>query len=127
MRAVRPRDRAGAMLALLALDLVGDELDRLFPRDAHVARLAAVLRIALSVRIEIDPLHWIKQPIGRVDDRLGVLSVWRQRSLARRRELYAFGLDSPRCAVVIGEVDRGHADDLAILDVDEHRPAVGHV
>ncbi len=127
VRAVRDRDGAGAVLALLALDLVGDELDRLLPGDAHVAGLAAVLRIALAVRIEVDALHRIEQPVGRIDDRLGVLPVRRQRGLARRRELHALGLDGPRRAVVLGEIDRRHAHDLAVLDVDEDRPAIGHV
>ncbi len=127
VRAVRHRDGAGTMLALLAPDLVGDDLDRFVPRDAHVAGLAAVLRIALAVRIEVDPLHRIKQAVRGVDDRLGVLPVRRQRCLARRRELHALGLDGPGRAVVVGEIDRRHADDLAVLDVDEDRPAIGHV
>src|SRR4029079_4559772 len=42
VRAVRHRDAAGTVFALLALDLVGDQLDRLFPGNAHIARLAAV-------------------------------------------------------------------------------------
>ena len=40
---------------------------------------------------------------------------------------YALGLDGPRRAVFFGEIDRRHAQNLAVLDVDEHRPAVGHV
>ena len=127
MRAVRERDGAGAVFALLPLDLVGDELDRLVPGDAHVAGLAAVLRIALAVRIEVDALHRIEQPVRRIDDRLGVLAVRRQRGLARRRELHAPASmvhEAPSSSV---EIDRRHADDLAVLDVDEHRPAVGHV
>ena len=127
MRAVRHRDRAGAVVALQPLDLAGDEVERLVPGDAHVARLAAVLRIALAVRIEVDALHRIEQPVGRIDDRLGVLAVRRQRGLARRRELEAARLDRPRRRIVVVEVDRRHADDLAVLDVDEDRPAVGHV
>ena len=127
VRAVRDRDAAGAVFGLLPLDLVGDDGDRLVPGDAHVAGLAAVLRIALAVRIEVDALHRIEQPVGRIDDRLGVLAVRRERGLARRRELQAPRLDGERGAVVFGEIDRRHAHDLAVLDVDEHRPAVGHV
>jgi len=95
VRTVRERDRAGTMFALLPLDLVGDDLDRLVPRDAHVTRLAAVARIALIVRIEIDTLHRIEQAVGRIDDGLGVLPMRRQRRLARRREFLAPGLDGP--------------------------------
>ena len=127
MRAVREGDGARAVFAFLPLDLVGDELDRLVPGDAHVAGLAAVLRIALAVRIEIDPLHRIEQAVRRIDDGFRILAVRRQRGLARRRQLYALGLDGPRRAVVVSQVDRRQTDDLAVLDVDEHRPAVGHV
>ncbi len=48
MRAVREGYGAGPVFALLPLDLVGDDFYRLVPGDAHVAGLAAVLRIALS-------------------------------------------------------------------------------
>src|SRR6267154_2008156 len=89
MRAVRYRNGARTMGELLALDLVGDDLDRLFPGDAHIARLAAILRIAFTVRIEVDALHRIEQPVGRIDDRLGILSVRRERRFARWRELDA--------------------------------------
>ena len=64
MRAVREGDGARAVFALLPLDLVGDDLDRLVPGDAHVAGLAAVLRIALAVRIEVDALHRIEQAVA---------------------------------------------------------------
>src|SRR6202044_3223977 len=43
MRAVREGDGARAVFALLTLDLVGDEPDRLVPGDAHIAGLSAVL------------------------------------------------------------------------------------
>src|SRR5262249_32874175 len=95
VRAVRHRDAAGAVFALLALDLVGDDPDRLVPGDAHIARLAAILRIAGTVRIEVDPLHRIEQTVGRIDDRLGVLPVWSECGLARRRELEAPRFDRP--------------------------------
>ncbi len=127
MRAVREGDGAWAVFAFLPLDLVGDELDRLVPRDAHVTRLAAVLWIALAVRIVIDALHRVEQAIRRIDDGFRILPVRRQRGLARRRQLHALGLDGPRRAVFLGQVDRRHADDFAVLDVDEDRPAVGHV
>ena len=129
VRAVREGDGAGAVFALLPLDLVGDDLDRLVPGDAHVAGLAAVLRIALAVRIEVDALHRVEQAVGRIDDRFGVLAVRRKRGLARRRELLPLGLDGPRGAVFLGEIDRRQAHDLAVpsCHVDEDRPAIGHV
>src|SRR6202007_990002 len=127
MRAVREGDRARAMVALLPLDLIGDDFYRLVPRDAYIAGLAAVLRIACAVRIEIDTLHRIEQAVRRIDDGLRILAMRRQRGFARRRELEALGLDGPRRAVVISKIARRYAQDLAVLDVDEDRPAIGHV
>ena len=85
------------------------------------------MRIALPVGVEVDALHRIEQPIGRIDDRLGVLSVRRQRGLARRRQLQTARFDGPRSPVAVGEIDRRHPDDLAVPDIDEDRAAVGHV
>src|SRR5206468_7271892 len=45
----------------------------------------------------------------------------------RRRELQSARFDGPGRWIVRAEVDRRHADDLAVLDVDENRSAVGHV
>src|SRR6476469_10148141 len=73
MRAVRKGDGAGSVLALLPLDLVGDELDLFLPGDAYVAGLAAVLRVAFAIGIEIDALHRVEHAARRIDDRLRVL------------------------------------------------------
>src|SRR5262245_23308832 len=127
VRAVRHRHHARAIGALEPLDLAADEVERLVPGDADVTGLAAVLWIALAVGVEVHPLHRLEQPVRRIDDRLGVLPVRRQRRLARRREIEAARADGPGRPVVLAEVDRRHADDLAVLDIDEHRPAVGHV
>ena len=127
MRAVRERDGAGPVLAFLPLDLGGNEPDRLLPGDAHIAGFAAVLRIALAIGIEVDTLHRIEQPVGRIDDRFRVLPMRRQRGLGWRREAHAARRDGPGLRIVVVEVDRRHAHDLAVLDVDEHRPAIGHV
>ncbi len=51
----------------------------------------------------------------------------RQRRLARRRELHAARMNSPRRRIVIAKIDRRHPDDSAVLDIDENRPAIGHV
>ena len=127
MRRVAARDRAVAVHGLLALDLVRDDVERFVPADALVARDAAILRIPLAVRIEVDPLHRIQDPVGRVDGRLDGLTVRGERRPARRRELLAFRLDGPRLWVAVVEFDRRHANDLAVLDVDEQRSAVRHV
>src|SRR5207247_11300355 len=65
---VRHRHDAGTVGALEPLDLASDEVERFRPRDAHVARLAAVLRIALAVRVEVDALHRIELAMRRIDD-----------------------------------------------------------
>ncbi len=126
MRAVGRRDRARPVLALHALDLGSDDVERLVPGDALVAGDSAVLRVALAVRIEVDALHRIEAAVGRVDDRLEVLAVGRERGLARRRVALAARLDGPGLGVAVVELDRREAQDLAVLDVDEHGPAVGH-
>ena len=127
MRAVADGHGTRPMLALDALDLGGGDIERLVPRDALVAGDAALFRVARAVGIEIDPLHRVQQPVGRVDDRLAVLPVRRQRGLTRRRELHPARLDRPRLGVAVLELDRRRANDLAVLDVDEQRPAVGHI
>ena len=70
VRAAAVHDRAGPVLALHALDLAGHQVERLVPADALVAGDAAVLRVALAVRVEVHPLHRVEQPVGRVDQRL---------------------------------------------------------
>ena len=127
VRAVRDRHHAGSVRRLESLDLAGDEVERLLPGDAHITRLAAVLRVALALRIEIDALHRVKQPIGRIDDRLRILTMGRKRRLPGRRKLEPARLDGPRRRIVVAEIDRRHANDLAVLDVDEDRPAIGHI
>ena len=127
MGTVRHRHDAGTVGALEPLDLARDEVERLRPRNAHVARFAAVLGIALAVRVEVDALHRIEQAIGRINDRLRVLPMRGKRGLARRRELQSARFDGPWQWIIRGEVDRRHADDPAVLDVDENRSAVGHV
>ncbi len=127
VRAMRGGDRAGPVVALATLDLAGDQIERLVPRDTHIAGLAAVARIAVSIGVEVDALHRIEQPIGRIDDRLGVLAVRRQRGFARRREIQAARMNRPRRWVAVVELDRRHAHDLVVLDGDEDRPAIGHV
>ena len=115
------------MQALGPLDFGRDQLQRLFPGDADIAGLAAILGVALAIGIKIHALHGIERAVGRIDDGLGVLPVGRERGLARRRQLHALGRDAPGLGIGLVEIDQGGADDLAILHIDEERPAVGHV
>ena len=86
VRGMAAGDRARAVHRLLTLDLVRDDIERFVPADPLVAGYAAILGIAFAVRIEIHALHRVEQSIGRVDNRLDVLPVRRERGLARRRE-----------------------------------------
>ena len=61
------RDRLGPVLGADALHLAGDQLERLVPADPLVAGLAAVLRVALPVGVEVDPLHRVEDALVRVD------------------------------------------------------------
>src|SRR5262249_40811090 len=64
VRSMRYRHRARAVGPLQSLDLGGNEVERLIPRNTHIAGLAAVLRLALAGGIEVDPFHGIEKPIG---------------------------------------------------------------
>ena len=125
--AMGDRHDAGTMQAFGPLDFGRHQFQRLFPGDAHIAGLAAILRVALAIGIEIDALHGIERAVRRIDDGLGVLPVGRERCLARRRQLHALGRDAPGLGIGLVEIDQGGADDLAILHINEERPAVGHV
>src|SRR5215472_14460209 len=95
MRAVRECDRARTVFPLLPFNLVGDELNRLGPGDSHISRLAAVLRIAFAIRIEIDALHRIEQAIWGIDNGFRVLPVRRQRGFAWRPEFLPARFNGP--------------------------------
>jgi hypothetical protein len=47
-----------------ALDLVGHQLRRLVPRNAHVLALAPVLRVPLAFGIPVDPPEGVLDPVG---------------------------------------------------------------
>ena len=95
MRSAAVQDRPRPMLALHALNLRDDDVQRLIPADALVARDAPVLRIAFPVRVKVHPLHGIEQPILGVNHRLPGQSMVVDRGLARRRKALAAGLDRP--------------------------------
>ena len=103
----------------------GHQVERLVPADALVAGGAAVLRVALAVRVEVHPLHRVEQPVGRVDERLPGERVRVDRGLARRGEAVAARLDRPRLGVVLVELDGRDAQDAPVPHVDEDGPAVG--
>ena len=127
MRTVRDRHGARPVIVLHALDFAGDDVERFVPADPHVFRFAAVLRIALAFRIEIDPLHRVEQAIGRIDHRLAVLPMRSERRLARRRQFHAARLDRPGLRIGFVKIDRCGANDLSVLDINEKRAAVRHV
>ena len=115
-------DRRGAGLALHAVDLADHDVGGLVPGDGLVAGDAAVLDVALAVRVEVDALHRRLDALVGVDHGLEAGGVDRVRRLARRLEGLAARLDLPRrCVDGVVEVHRRDADDLAVLDVDEDR------
>ena len=124
VRAVRDRDGARAH-GLGALDLLADDVERFVPADAHEPGLAAILDVAVAVRIEVDPLHRVEQAVLRIQHRLLAHAVRAQRRSPRWRERPAARRDGPGRRVLGVEVDRGGAQDLAVLHVDEDRAAVG--
>src|SRR6187455_1248186 len=84
MRGVAERDCARSELSFHALELVGNDIERLLPTDAFVSGLAAILRIPFTIRIEVNPFHRIEQSIFRVDHRFRTERVWGGRCLAGR-------------------------------------------
>ena len=126
VRAVVHRDRTRAHRPG-TLDLRRDDVGCLVPGDALELRDPAILGVALAVRVEVDPLHRVKEPVLRVHHGLLTGAVRGQCHPSRRRELLAARLDGPAPSVLVLEVHRSGADDLAVLDVDEERAAVGAV
>ena len=88
-------DGTRAVLALHALDLAGDEIERLVPADALVLRDPAVPDVALALRIEIDALHRVQHALGRIDHRLESQRMGAHGRRAARREAPAAGVDGP--------------------------------
>ncbi len=129
VRGMAGEDRAVAVLRLHPPDLGSDDVERLVPGNALVAGDAAVLRVARAVGIEVDALHRMEQPILGIDRRLVGEAVRGNAGLRRRRERLSARRDGPAALrrLVRLELDRRHADDLAVLHVDEDRPAVGVV
>ncbi len=99
MRAMRVGYRARAMDALLALNFGRDDINRLIPGNPFIARNTAILGVAFAIGIEIHPFHGISQPVGRMHDGFGVLTMRRQCRLARWCKFHAPRLNRPglRC------------------------------
>ena len=124
--AVAHGDGAGAVLALLALDLVRHDVEGLVPGNFLVARLSPVPRVAFAVGVEVDALQGLQEPVRRIDHALPVLAVCGERGFSGRGECLAARFDGPGFRVGIVEDDGRDADDPAALLIDEDRPAVGH-
>ena len=115
----RESDGTGTVNALLPVDLLGDDVQRFVPADTYIAGLAAVLGIALAVGVEVDPFHRVKDALVGVDQRLERQRVGRDQAASWRAEAASTCLDHPAWRIGIVQLDRCHADDTTILDVNE--------
>ena len=124
VRSAAVHDRSRPVLALHALNLAGNHVQRLIPGDTFISRDTAVLRIAFAFRVEVHALHGIKQPIRRVHHGFPSERVAADRGLSRWREALAPGLNRPRLRVFVIEIDGGNPEDLVVFHIDEYRPAI---
>src|SRR5208337_3891818 len=113
-------DGTGAVDALLPVDLLGNDIQRLVPANTHIARLAPVLGIALAVGIEIHPLHGVQDALVRIDQGFQRQRVWRNEAAARRAVFAAAGFDHPGRRIGVIELDGSDPYDAAVPDVNEH-------
>ena len=88
-------DGRAAVRLLHARDLARDDVERLVPGDALVGRLAAVLRVALPVGVEVDALHRVLDALIRVEAPTLGVHHRREVELLRRRVFLAVRLDHP--------------------------------
>ncbi len=116
-----------AVRALLPPDLVGDDGQGLVPADALVLGDPAVLRIARAVRIEVDPLHRVQQPLLGIGGGLHRQRMGRDHALAAGCEFPPARLDGPAGGVLRVKLDRRDAHDAPVAYIHEQRAAVGHV
>ena len=127
VRTVTVGDGAGPMHRLGAFDLARHNVEGFVPADLFVAGFSAVLRVSFAVGVEVDPFHRIKQPIGRINHRLPVLPVRRQRGLAGWGKCLAPRRDRPGFRITVVKDNRRDTDDLAVLFVHKDGSAVRHV
>ncbi len=119
--------RRRPVLALDAQHLGGDHVERLVPADGFVGGLAAILDVALAVRVEVDALERRHDAVRRVDGGAVADRPGRERRLARRGERTAARRDGPGRRVGLVELQRDDALDAPVLDVHVHRPAGGQI
>ena len=121
-------DRCGPVGLVHALDLAGDERARLVPADAHVAARAAVLRVALALRVPVHALHRVGDAVLRVHALLVAQRQRRDERLEARLEGLSAGLELPGVQVlgrvVLVEAQRADAQYLVVLLVDVDRARV---
>ena len=115
-------DRVRPVLLVDPRDLLGDDVGRLVPRDAHVLALASVLLVALAVRVPVHALERVLDAVGRVGALLVAGHVRGGAGPRPRleRESVALHLPGPEGLGIVlpVEVERPDAQDLAVLDVD---------
>ncbi len=116
------QDGQRPVLLVDPLDLGGDKIGGLVPGDAHVLALATVLRIALALWIPVHPLEGVLDPVGRVGPLLVGEAPGGGSRLHQRLESLAVLLYLPRIegrrVVLLVEVERPDAHDLAVLHID---------
>ena len=113
------------MDALLPIDLLGDNVERLIPADAHVTGFAAILWIAFAIGIKIHPLHRVKNAFVGINERFERQRVRRHRATTLGPKRLAPCLDLPARRVIIRKIDGCYAQNAPIFDVYENRPAIG--
>ncbi len=112
-------------LALDAHDLGGHDVEGLVPADGLVAGLAALVRVARPVGVEVDPLEGREDARGRVDGGAVRHGPRGERGLARGRERAPARLDLPRGRIVVVELQRDDALDASAGHVDVDGAAGG--
>ena len=116
-----------AVLLAHARDLARDDVQRLVPGDALVGRLAAVLRVALAVRVEVDALHRVLDAVVGVEAPALGEHHRRHVELLGRGVLLAARLDHPGAELgLVGHqrTDTGHD---TVGDVHRDRPVVRQI
>ncbi len=115
-------DRSRAVFFLNAADLVSDDLASLIPGDAFILALAAILRVALTIRIPINTLHRILYTVLRVDALLVAIAQRRKERLLTRAVFLSAGFQCPRVRLLFGVLvivlKWSDSDDLPILHID---------
>ncbi len=115
-------DAARPVLLVDPPDLVGDDVGRLVPTDAHVLALAPILRIPFPLGIPVHSLEGIFDPVRRVDPLLIGKLIRRYQPFERRCVDLAVLAHTPRPDLFFGVsllvVLWSDAKDLAVLHID---------